>query len=183
MHFPDAARCSPCRLSFPFAHCETRAIRRRHNDSLKFKTKHSSRTHQPEHRYTEHEYFRTRIPSHTLLKRLMTIYTIVWLHITDSTLLFDGIHVRAFAWTCSVHPCHSKLNIEFALFGASSHLLGCLLFFLHWRHSVIAFSLIIIIIIPWIVILIVMTGPWTLTGQTHERTDDFSHGKTYCSNT
>lgn len=46
MHFPDGACRLPYRLSFPFASCETSSVGRRHDDSLKFKAKHSSRTDQ-----------------------------------------------------------------------------------------------------------------------------------------
>lgn len=81
------------------------------------------------HRYTEHECFRMRFHLNMMRKRLMTIYTIISLHITNSALLLDKMIFMFGRWCKRAfsYPFpflfHSTSNIEFASFAI--HLIVC----------------------------------------------------------
>lgn len=85
MHFPD-------RFTLPFSStsCSNRIIKFS-GDSFKIQDD-THRQPVPDHQSTDkthHEYFRMRFHFNAMRKRLMTVYSIIPLHITDSTLLFS----------------------------------------------------------------------------------------------
>lgn len=144
------------------------------------------------HRYTEHECFRMRFHLNMMRKRLMTIYTIISLHITNSALLLD-IMIFMFGRWCKrafSYPFpflfHSTSNIEFASFAIRPIVCAASFFFCFFyrRHSVIIF-LLLLFSFPWICYSYCCgAGPCQRSTRILHTTWSFSHGaKHICWNT